>query len=427
VWLGRLSYGIYLWHWPVIQLGRPRLDALPHALQDVVLLTIAVALAVVSFHLVEHPIRRQTGWATGRRAAWATLAAAAVATTAIVAAPTGRGHVAAFDPGSIGDIQPVSAPVTTTTPLASPPDATTPSTPPRPSSLPTPAAPTPVAGSPGPSAAGRTPSNDADLAPPVVVAATSAETGAAARETAPSTASAPPVETIADLPAPPPRAIRRVLWVGDSVAADLAPAVVAALSAAGLDVVDAAFAARRVITSDGVDAETLYPPIVTGARPDVVIVQPSLWDDEYPVETQRAAYEWFWELVTGTGAELVFVTPPPVRVDQAHARLPQHLEVLARFVETHPGTHLLDAVVAWGGEFDADVGDDGAPDRKPDGVHVCPQGAARLAAWLVDELDHIYDGVTPVFPSAWVGGTWATHDNYDTPVGSCATVDPSAG
>jgi hypothetical protein len=119
VWLGRLSYGIYLWHWPVIQLGRPRLDALPHALQDVVLLTIAVALAVVSFHLVEHPIRRQPAGPPGRRAAWATLAAAAVATTRSSPRRQGRGHVAAFDPGSIGDIQPVSAPVTTTTPPAS--------------------------------------------------------------------------------------------------------------------------------------------------------------------------------------------------------------------------------------------------------------------------------------------------------------------
>ena len=70
--------------------------------------------------------------------------------------------------------------------------------------------------------------------------------------------------------------------------------------------------------------------------------------------------------------------------------------------------------------FDLDA--DGAPDRKPDGVHVCPQGAARFAAWFVDALDARFDGLTPAFPSAWVGLDWQTSERYDTPVGACAAI-----
>ncbi len=58
--LGRISYGLYLYHWPVVVLlSRPRvdLDPVPLFAARVVL---SLALAVASFLLVEQPIR--TGW-----------------------------------------------------------------------------------------------------------------------------------------------------------------------------------------------------------------------------------------------------------------------------------------------------------------------------------------------------------------------------
>ena len=75
--LGVISYGVYLWHWPVIVfasgaglgLPRPALVAMEAAL--------TLALAIVSFRLVESPIRRQ-GWTSvvpGRpRLAWTAIA-----------------------------------------------------------------------------------------------------------------------------------------------------------------------------------------------------------------------------------------------------------------------------------------------------------------------------------------------------------------
>ena len=68
--LGRISYALYLWHWPllvlpVVALGR-RARRPSHALA---LVGIAVAVATLSTVLVEEPIRRGSGQATGRRQA----------------------------------------------------------------------------------------------------------------------------------------------------------------------------------------------------------------------------------------------------------------------------------------------------------------------------------------------------------------------
>ena len=57
VWIGTISYGIYLWHWPVyLWLGARE----PHAsaLRRAVAIVVTIAIAAASYHLVERPIRR---------------------------------------------------------------------------------------------------------------------------------------------------------------------------------------------------------------------------------------------------------------------------------------------------------------------------------------------------------------------------------
>jgi len=55
-YLGRISYGVYLWHWPVIIVASRGRDLSPVELFAIATPT-ATALAALSFHLFEHPIR----------------------------------------------------------------------------------------------------------------------------------------------------------------------------------------------------------------------------------------------------------------------------------------------------------------------------------------------------------------------------------
>ena len=74
VWLGERSYGIYLWHWPVMTLTRPEFD-LSWSLWILVPLQLAatVGLAAASYRWVEMPFRRGEaqerirGWMAARR------------------------------------------------------------------------------------------------------------------------------------------------------------------------------------------------------------------------------------------------------------------------------------------------------------------------------------------------------------------------
>ena len=56
-WLGRRSYGIYLWHWPVVVLLRPGIDVeWPPVVAGAVGVGVAVALGALSYGLVERPL-----------------------------------------------------------------------------------------------------------------------------------------------------------------------------------------------------------------------------------------------------------------------------------------------------------------------------------------------------------------------------------
>jgi len=85
-YLGRISYGLYLWHWPVYLALDSALAALGPAPRLLFKLVLSLVLAVASYHLLELPVRR--GAFPGLRApvvgllavaavVWATLAATA--------------------------------------------------------------------------------------------------------------------------------------------------------------------------------------------------------------------------------------------------------------------------------------------------------------------------------------------------------------
>ena len=116
-YVGRISYGLYIWHWPVfVWLNHARTGYTGYPL-FVVRVLVTFAVSVVSFHLVERPIRMGTflrqwkAWVAvpaGVGVVIAAVVAATAGTTAVAstALPTGTGNTGA---GTTTTLPPASA------------------------------------------------------------------------------------------------------------------------------------------------------------------------------------------------------------------------------------------------------------------------------------------------------------------------------
>ena len=92
--LGTISYGIYLWHWPVIVYVSAQRTGLSEWPLDLVRVAITLGLSTASYYLVERPIRMAhlRGWLR-----WSLAPAAGIATAVIVVVAT---FPAVADPSS---------------------------------------------------------------------------------------------------------------------------------------------------------------------------------------------------------------------------------------------------------------------------------------------------------------------------------------
>ncbi|GIM93628.1 acyltransferase family protein [Paractinoplanes toevensis] len=110
VWLGRISYGVYLWHWPLFSYLTADSTGLSRWPLLALRLAATLAAAVLSYHLIEMPIRHGVlGRSLPRRVPVA-VAAATVAVTAVVIA-----YAATPPPAPVTTAAPV---VITTVPAA---------------------------------------------------------------------------------------------------------------------------------------------------------------------------------------------------------------------------------------------------------------------------------------------------------------------
>ncbi len=109
-WLGDRSYSLYLWHWPVLVLGAPHGTA--------ALLGVAAALSLVSYQLVEQPLRRGRLVGRGTRALvmWPAAMAAVLVGTSVAVAHADASLAARMGEGSarpaplVADESPLSSP-----------------------------------------------------------------------------------------------------------------------------------------------------------------------------------------------------------------------------------------------------------------------------------------------------------------------------
>ncbi len=371
-WIGVMSYGLYLWHWPIYVMLTPSRTGLDGLALLAVRIAVSVVAAYVSFRVVEDPIRRRAAWARGRSGIAALVGAFTGVTMLLVFMPRPPVEIAAFDPGAI------AAPVTTVGDLHDDPD------------------------------------NDLNGDGGVVPAPPSSP---------PTTAGPAPTTTE---PVPLQR-IESVMWAGDSVAYELAPGVVASLTAAGLEVDDlAAYYGYRLV-ADGADYDlSLRIPERAGeVGADLVLMSISLWDGDRP-----ASDDEFRDVLTRVAADLepldatlVVVATPPTGDDDLNRELDRLFGVATELADDElTNLEVLDPRPIWGAPGTVDLENDGVPERKPDQKHICPAGAARFGAWLASALAERYDGVEPGDPAVWADALWVFDKRFDQPVGSCASL-----
>ncbi|MBP2478391.1 peptidoglycan/LPS O-acetylase OafA/YrhL/lysophospholipase L1-like esterase [Crossiella equi] len=302
-WLGGISYGLYLWHWPVYLLLSPERTGLSGWPWTVLVVAVSVLAAVLSKHLVEDPLRYRV-YRAGP-ALTAVVMASVLAFWFVVPRPA----TATVDTGGLGR--------------------------------------------------GVESANGPRLA--------------------------------------------KVLYMGDSIAAGLSLPVAEALKASGV--------AMTSIAADGGGgvvgplAETTWadlPSTLARERPTAVVYQVTTYDWGSEAE-QRAGYQRLVEVARGHGARVVFVGMPPIRADEFYAaRLPE-LNRANQVVASLPEAIFLDSAPLWGPDYQG---------RAPDGIHACPQGAARFTGWLLTGLAAHFSGLRPVAPEAWANTGWAADKRF---------------
>ena len=118
VWLGVISYSLYLWHWPAIVLITGTTTGLSGPSLLIVRLVAMTGAACVSFFLVERPLRR-ADWTPWPRLALVPAALAVTAAMAVVATIPPTAALAA----PVSPARPAAPPVASTPTRAEPPTA----------------------------------------------------------------------------------------------------------------------------------------------------------------------------------------------------------------------------------------------------------------------------------------------------------------
>ncbi len=207
----------------------------------------------------------------------------------------------------------------------------------------------------------------------------------------------------------------KVLFLGDSIAVGEALPLAAAFKAGGAGFTSiAAEGGGNVVGPFSDENWKKLPEQITSAKPTVVVYQIATYDWGTQQE-QQAAYEKLLSTTTGAGAKLVFVTMPPLKPDdfyQPHMADLERTPDVARAVAAGSGGKavVLDAAEVWGSAYEQTK--DGKADRSGDGIHTCPQGAARFTSWLLTGLAAVIPGFTPPAAESWANTGWSADKHF---------------
>lgn len=378
-WIGRISYGIYLYHWPIFLLLSPQRTGLDRAPLFAGRAAVTLAVAVVSFYVIEQPVRRERVVHGAR--AWA-LAPVSVATLALAVTAVSPGTTAAWasQPGEpdvrvlavrgLADVRAASAS---------------------------------SAGPSSPATEATTPGRAAASAP-----------GPATTVAGPSDAATAPAATTATAPARPVR----ILLAGDSTANAFAPGLSDWAQSSGLAQVDLGAVKvgcgyvrdgkdklgpkpRDIVPTCG-DIVAHLDQAASASGADVAIVVDGPWevtDHQAPGDTWRSPGDPTFDarlsdalgkatdallahvpLVVWTTSPVIhpgwgFATPDPAWEPERMAVLNR---IIANVAADRPGRVVVVDYGTWLNGQPA--GMDAA--FRPDGVHLSPEAARTVADWL---------------------------------------------
>ncbi len=375
--IGRLSYSLYLWHWPVfVVLSADRLGVGGWSV-TMLRLAVTTVIALVSYVFVEQPIRHSTVRLREHRGA----VALGVANLSLIAVwfliPVPQTTNAVTSEAIQSGLE-LSRPADVTTSIVD------------------------VEASFGTTTS--------------TVHSSDIEPGQSTTTTTTTTTS-----TTVPLSSPP---VTSVFWYGDSIAQGTWPPLGAAFSALGIDAHSGAYGGVGLVTRPDFDHpwEILQTHLDTYS-PDLLIFQLTIWDAYESSDDQIAAFEHLGGLLEEYDLRLALVTIPVRSPEEADPREPILIDNARDFASRHADRVVLfDQSEVLGTVYARDLDGDGVPERKYDGVHLCPTGALAVAFWLVDVLHERYEGIGLPDPAEWAFGEWQNDPGYDEPPGACAAV-----
>ncbi|RBQ20956.1 SGNH/GDSL hydrolase family protein [Spongiactinospora rosea] len=213
-------------------------------------------------------------------------------------------------------------------------------------------------------------------------------------------------------PAPTATGVK-VLWMGDSIAGAQAPAVAAALTAAGVAVKDATSAGGGNVVAGGHEVTTMgaadtwkrLQKEIASFRPTVIAYQITAYDWG-TTRQQLAAYRKLARTAGDAKARLVLISPPPFKIDDFFRPHEKAIRSAPAMAAKAGNATFLDTADLWGDDPAAD-----RAQRAKDGIHSCQQGSAAFAAWFAKRLGEL-TGFTPAAPAAWATGRWTGDERF---------------
>lgn len=220
----------------------------------------------------------------------------------------------------------------------------------------------------------------------------------------------------------------RITMAGDSVMAGLAPAVEAALDGTGDAEVE--FVLTPSILRDATVRFT-WQRQLEEFDPDVVVMLVGTWEVEQASTQGTDATLWqrtyqdevldpWIELITGHGAEVIWLGAPAVEAAEVNRLFDELNAVYRSLSERWPQVTYLDSTAALAGVgagFASVVTTAEGREvrvRQVDGLHLCPDGAVLLARAVLDQIQ----GDHPIGEVAdWQNGAWRSAEEY--PAESC--------